>query len=396
MTPIPSYVLESMSMRGLIRVAVAALIFAASPGALAQRPTMPPSAIRADEAAALANGWALLTQGNHAEAAQLAAQVLARNPRSIPALSLAIEADIARAGSATALAAYESWLGARTLEEPGILRRIARATLQEFARQDRDVAARAESLKALAADGDQDAVALITAAAAGGGENDTRMLASLGNPEAVDRVAVQLKSGQGLKLREIRVLAESRSPSAVTALVPVLNDPMPQNRAEAAEALGKFGRPDMIPHLKALLNDQHGQVRLAAAGALFRLGDSSGEALLRELAASKNVAERRAAAMLMSSRPDEAWKSLVRSLATAPDPTTRLEAAKLLAEHDPEFAISIFNTLRSDENLAIREEADLALAQSPVSGFHMLRQYLRTGTGLVKVRAAVRLLVMTR
>ncbi|HEX7779687.1 MAG TPA: hypothetical protein VF424_10630, partial [Vicinamibacterales bacterium] len=83
-------------------------------------------------------------------------------------------------------------------------------------------------------------------------------------------------------------------------------------------------------------------------------------------------------------------------LATAPDPTTRLEAAKLLAEHDPEFAISIFNTLRRDENLAIREEADLALAQSPVSGFHVLRQYLRTATGLVKVRAAVRLLVMTR
>ena len=384
-------------MRVLIRVAaVAALIFAPSPGVRAQTATMPPSAIRADEATALANGWALLTQGNHAEAAQMAAQVLARNPRSIPALSLAIEVDIARAGSATALLAYESWLGARTLEEPGILRRIARATLQEFARQDRDVAARAESLKALAADGDQDAVALITAAAAGGGENDTRMLAALGNPEAVNRVAAQLKASQGLKLREIRVLAESRSPSAVTALVPVLTDPMPQNRAEAADALGKSGRPDMIPHLKALLKDPHGQVRLAASGALFRLGDSSGEALLREMAASKNVAERRAAAMLMSSRPDEAWKSLVRSLATAPDPTTRLEAAKLLAEHDPEFAISIFNTLRRDENLAIREEADLALAQSPVSGFHVLRQYLRTATGLVKVRAAVRLLVMTR
>lgn len=384
-------------MRGLIKLGVAAvLMFAASAGAFTQAPPMPPSAIRADEATALANGWTVLTQGNHAEAAQLAAQVLARNPRSIPALSLAIEADIARAGAATALAAYESWLGTRTLEEPGILRRIARATLQEFARQDRDVAARAESLKALAADGDPDAVAVITASAAGGGENDTRMLASLGNAEAVDRVAAQLKSMQGLKLREIRVLGESRSPSAVASLVPVLNDPMPQNRAEAAEALGKVGRPDMIPHLKALLNDPHGQVRLAASGALFRLGDSSGEALLRELAASKSVAERRAAAMLMSSRPDEAWKSLVRSLATAPDPTTRLEAAKLLAEHDPEFAITIFNTLRTDENLAIREETELALAQSPVTGFLALRQYLRTGSGLVKVRAAARLLVMTR
>jgi HEAT repeat protein len=356
---------------------------------------MPPSAIRTDEATALASGWTLLIQGGSAEAAQQAAQLLARNPRSIPALSLLIEADIVRAGSATALASYESWLGARTLEEPGILRRIARGTLYEFARQDRDVAARAEALKALAADGDPDAVAVIVASAAGR-ETDMRLLASLGNPEAVDRVAAQLKSMTGLKLREIRVLGESGAPKAAASLIPVLSDPMPQNRAVAAEALGTLGRQDVIPHLKALLKDEHGQVRLAASGALFRLGDSSGEALLRELAASNNMADRRAAAMLMASRPDEAWKALVRGLGTAPDPTTRLEAAKLLAEHDPEFARSIFDTLRTDENLAIREETDLALAQSPVSGFQALRQFLRTGTGLVKVRAGARLLVMTR
>lgn len=384
-------------MRGLIRGAVALAVFAAgSVGAFTQVPVMPPSAIRADEAAALASGWALLAEGKHVEAAQLAAQVLVGNARSMPALSLLVEADIARAGSATALASYEHWLGARTLEEPGTLRRIARATLYEFARQERDVAARAESLKALAAEGDPDAVAVIAASASGGGENDTRMLASLGNPGAVDRVAAQLKSATGLKMREIRVLGDSRSPKAAPALIPVLSDPMPQNRAEAAEALGKLGRPDVIPHLKALLNDPHGQVRLAASGALFRLGDASGEALLRELAASKNVAERRAAAMLMASRPDEAWKALVRSLGTAPDPTTRLEAAKLLAEHDPAFAQSIFETLRIDENLAIREETELALAQSPVSGFLALRKSLRSATGLVRVRAAARLLVITQ
>ena len=384
-------------MREWIKFGVAAMMAVAATGtASAQPPPMPSSAIRADEATQVATGWTLVTEGKHAEAAQLAAQVLARNPRSVPALSLLIEADIARAGSTTALASYEAWLGNRTLEEPSVLRRIARAALQEWARQDRDILARAEAFKALVAEGDPDAMAVLTASAAQGGENDLRVLATLGNEQAIDRVAAQLKAAQGMKLREIRVLGDSRSPRAAAALVGVLNDPMPANRAAAAEALGKLGRLDVVPHLQALLNDPHGQVRLDAAGALFRLGDRSGEPMLRELAASQSLAERRAAALLLASQPDEAWKQLVRGLATAPDAPTRLDAARLMVDHDPEFARSIFEGLRTDENLAIREESDLALAQSPLSGFAALRQYLRTGTGLVKVRAAARLLVFTR
>jgi HEAT repeat protein len=384
-------------MRRLIRVCFAAVVMlAGSHGAHAQAPMMPPSAIRADEATALAAGWSLLTQGKPADAAQLAAQVLARNPRSISALSLAIEAEIARAGASTALASYESWLGARTLEEPGILRRIARATLYEFARQERDVAARAESLKALAADGDPDAQAVISAPLGTGSPETARTLAALGNAEAVDRVAAQLTSMPGLKLREIRALAESRSPKAAAALIPMLSDPAPQNRAEAAEALGKLQRSDVIPHLKALLNDPHGQVRLAASGALFRLGDVSGEPMLRELAASGNAADRRSAALLLAPQPDAGWLLLVRGLASDPDGAIRLDAARLLAEHDPALAQSIFAGLRADANLAIREETDLALAQSPVSGLAALRQYLRADSALVRVKAAARLLVLTR
>ncbi|HEY7474489.1 MAG TPA: HEAT repeat domain-containing protein [Vicinamibacterales bacterium] len=384
-------------MREWIKLGMAAMVVAGASGtAFAQSPPMPPSAIRADEATQLATGWTLITEGKHAEAAQLASQVLARNPRSVPALSLLIEADIARAGSTTALASYESWLGARTLEEPGVLRRIARAALQEWARQDKDVQARAEAFKALVAEGDPDALSVLTASAGAGAENDLRILAALGNEQAIDRLIGQLKTAQGMKLREIRVLGDSRNPRAAAALVAVLTDPLPQNRAAAADALGNLNRLDVVPHLKALLNDMHGQVRLSAAGALFRLGDRSGETLLRELAASESFAERRSAALLLSSQPDEAWKALVRGLAAAPDAPTRLDAAKLMIDHDPEFSRAVFEGLRADENLAIREEADLALSQSPLAGFAALRQYLRAGTGLVKVRAAARLLVFTR
>ena len=381
----------------LIKAGVAAaLVLVATAATDAQVPVMPPSAIRADDAAALATGWTLVAQGKHVEAAQLAAQVLARNPRSMPAFSLLIETEIARAGATTALGTYESWLGARTLEEPGILRRIAFAMLYEFARQDRDSLARAESLNALVAEGDPDAVAVVTGPATGISQTDERMLAALGNGDAIERVAAQLKSSPGLKLRDIRVLGDSRSPKAVAALIPVLADPMPQNRAEAAEALGKLGKADAIAPLKKLLNDEHGQVRLTAAGALFRLGDGTGEPMLRELAASDKAADRRTAALLLAPRPDDAWLALVRSLASDQDPTVRLEAARLAAPHDPAFAISIFDGLRADPNVAIREETELALSQSPVSGFAALRQFLRATSGLVKVRAAARLLVLTR
>src|SRR5688500_17703349 len=126
------------SMRGRIKLGVAAaIVLAAGAATHTQVPTMPSSAIRSDEAGSVASGWAMIMEGKHAEASQLAAQVLARIPRSVPGLSLLIEADIARGGASTALASYEAWLGNRTLEEPGILRRIARAMLQEFARQDR-------------------------------------------------------------------------------------------------------------------------------------------------------------------------------------------------------------------------------------------------------------------
>ena len=381
----------------LIKSGVAvALVLGATAALDAQVPMMPSSAIRADDAAALATGWTLVAQGKHVEAAQLAAQVLARNPRSMPACSLLIEPEIARAGATTALGTYESWLGARTLEEPGILRRIAFAMLYEFARQDRDTLARAESLNALVAEGDPDAVAVVTGPATGISQTDERMLAALGNGEAIERVATQLKTTPGLKLRDIRALGDSRSPKAVAALMPVLADPMPQNRAEAAEALGKLGKVDAIAPLKKLLNDEHGQVRLTAAGALFRLGDATGEPMLRELAASDKAVDRRSAALLLAPRPDDAWLALVRSLAFDHDPIVRLEAARLIAAHDPAYAMSIFDGLRADPNVAIREETELALAQSPVSGFAAARQFLRATSGLVKVRAAARLLVLTR
>jgi len=360
---------------------------------LAQEPperTLPPAAIPMVEAAAMAQYWTLIAQGRFDEAARTVGSVPGRYPRSVAALSVAIEVEIATAGASGALKAYEAWLGGRTTEEPGVLRRVARAFLYEWARQTSDASVRSEALIALARDGDAEAQAVIAA-----GASDLAQ-AKLGNTAALDRLSTRLKSAQGLKLREIQALAETASARAVAPLVGVLTDAQPENRAAAAEALGRIGSAEAVEPLRPLLQDPHGVVRISAAGALFRLGDPSGASLLEELAASEHATERRSAAMLMAGHPDEAWKALVRGLASDPDPSIQLEAAQLMAPHDPQFARTIFERLSNDSNLAIREAAGLAIAGAPGATLTDLRRILRNGGGRLNVRAADRVLALTR
>ena len=357
----------------------------------AQSQTLPTAAIPKEEAAALAQGWVLLAEGKFDEASRKTRDALNRFPRSAGALALLIEADVARGGATTALDAYESWIGPRSIEEPAALRRVARAFLYEWSRQARDVAARTAALLALAEDGDQVAGALVAA-----GEVGVDASASRGDSKAVDQLIAKLKAAPGSKVAEIQALGATGSTRAAPPLVTLLTDPLPENRAAAAEAIGMLAYRDAIPLLRPLLEDARGQVRVAAAGALFRMGDTGGAQILEELASSEHATIRRSAALLMASQPTESWKSLVRQLASDEDPAIRLDAARLLAPYEPDFARSVFDRLVLDPNVAVREQATLALAESPLSGFPDLRRLLRSGAGPVKVRAARRILQMTR
>jgi tetratricopeptide (TPR) repeat protein len=359
--------------------------------AAAQQKTLPPAAIPQAEGAVLAEGWASLAAGKHEDAARVGARALTQYPRNVSALALVVEADIARGGALRALQVYESWLGARPHDEPGVLRRIARAYLYEWSRQTSDRRARTAALQALANDGDADAAGVLASLA-----GEAAAPAGKGSDAEVDRIASQIASGGGLKLREIHRLADTANPRAVAPLVATLSDPHPENRAAAAEALGRLGGAQAIAALRPLVSDPHGAVRVAAAGALYKHGDYSGASILQELAVSDFAGVRRVAALLMASNPDESWKSLVRSLATDPDPTVQLDAARMLAPHDPEAARAIFERLMTNENLAIREEAALAFAEVPISDFPTLRRLLRSPQGRAKVSAAGRILTLTR
>ena len=346
--------------------------------------------------ATLADGWALLAKGDAAAAAVKASQELARDPRSVAALVLAVEADLARGGASAALATYEKWLGNRRVDAAYVLRHVARALLVESSVQQPVTNARIDALVALAADGDQDAAAKLEQAMTSNGFAETRALAAMGSTRAVKALIAQLGTMPGSKTPVINALGASKNRLAVPPLKALLADPNDVNRAAAAEALGSLGATDTIPALTPLLKDQVFSVRLKAAGALYRLNDSSGVSLLMELTASEHAAIRIAAAAELAAQPDAAWQSLVRSLANDPDPMVRLEAARLIAPFDQPLANGTLDALMRDGNIAIREAASGVLVERVASDFATLRVLLRSGDIAVRVKAAARLLELTR
>jgi HEAT repeat protein len=364
--------------------------------------TRPPGAAPAnpgtrDDAAALAKAWTLIAQGSFAAASTQAQDLLRNNPRSVNALGLAVDAAIGLRGSPAGLDQYEHWLGARTLEEPGVLRRLARAFLEEWARQS---GTRLAALTALAGDGDEGAAAEISAAARQGGSAELRAMARLGDQGAARTLVTQLGRRDADPVRIIDAVGDSGYAPAISAIAAWLEDERPEVRGAAADALGKLGgqSPNVVALLTPLLSDGSSHVRTRAAAALYRLGDPAGTPWLQELAASDIQTGRLVAAEAMASRPDAAWTALVTELAASgAEPEIRLGAAKLIAPYNPELARSVTQELSSHDNLAIRElAASVSVDAASGDGLAALRAQLRANDNPTRVRAASRILALTR
>ena len=74
----------------------------------------------------------------------------------------------------------------------------------------------------------------------------------------------------------------------------------------------------------------------------------------------------------------------------------RIGAARLLGKHDPGAAMWALQSLTNDENLAIREEAQRVLPEAIGGDFAELRRYLRSADTDTRVRAAIRIVELTR
>jgi HEAT repeat protein len=353
-------------------------------------------AMDADEARLLAQGWALIGEGRSLDAVNLAAGAMTRFPNSLPVLTLAVQADIAASGSPAALTRYEAWLGAGTLEEPGVLRVIARAALREFASESQNPRGQIAALEALASTGDAEAAERLQSLSKSGNPGGIRALAEMGDPQALNLLIADLGSRTGNKLEAIEILGRSGSPAALGVLVTQLGDREPAVRGAAADALGRLGTPEAVSHLKPLLNDESAHVRMKAAAGLMRLGDASGVPLLTPLLAHDDPRSRLVGAMALESRADASWLSAVRELTTTSDPHVRLLAAKLLAPHDPSVSVLVLEALAADANPAIREDASRSLAADVIGDLPTLRALLKRPDRLTRIAAARKILTLGR
>lgn len=353
-------------------------------------------AIAPEEAALVAEGWTALAARDLVKASQRATTALNRYPRSLGALQLNIEVDIEQGGALSALDGYERWLGARVLDEPLAVRRIATALLRETVTVSKDPVARANALAALSADGDQSAATSLEAALKTGSRAETELLARRGNEQAVTRAVEDLKNPIPNKMALIEAVGESGSSRAIPGLIQLLQDPRPEHRAAAAEALGRLGAKQATPQIRALLAETNAppMLRMAAAGALLKLGDDSGVPVLQAWMSSPVAGMRAGAAKELAPRADAGWATTVRALGDDPDPIIRIAAARLLSTNEPEAAQLILDRLLADTDTAVRELAGSVAVVLPAD-LARLRGLLRAGS-VTRLRAAERLLELTR
>jgi HEAT repeat protein len=358
-----------------------------------------PGSVAIEEAMLLTNGWARMAEGKPADAAAAAGQALAKWPRSVAALSLAVEAAMARVGAGAGLDQYEQWLNGRTVEEPGILRRIARMSLRQAATSGTDLAVKVAALRALSEDGDADAAAelsRISARSPGRDSLATRTMASTGDEAAVRKVLADLKTGSTNEVEALDALGASRSPLAVQSLVARLSDQRQEIRGAAVLALGQIGDPALVSYVKPLVSDRSLFVRARAAQSLLRLGDDSAWPMLQEMSLDESASTRLLAAESMASRPDASWLGLVHQLTQDDNPEIRANAARLLAPHEPDVARAVLESLAVDENSAIRELAAVSQSEAIPNDLLSLRRLLRSDAPMTRVRAAAQILAVTR
>ncbi|GMV21368.1 MAG: hypothetical protein AMXMBFR57_13170 [Acidimicrobiia bacterium] len=329
-------------------------------GAQAQTPPapqLPASALSVEESTLLTQGWAFLAQGDLVRAVEKASAAMAISPRSQAALALAIEVEIARGGHASALRFYDQWLRGRALEEPAVLRRIARALLQEIGAQPQNPSAQAEALALLTKDGDQKATDVLREIAAGGGRPARLKLVELGDAESLFLLQAEVSGAQTPSAAAVRTLSSSRNPLIGPELVRLLAHVRPDLRADAAAGLAGLGDPSYARQIQPLLNDQTAYVRFAAGAALLRLGDRSGLPVVQAAAKSDSPEERLAAGAALVHWPGADWQAIVAPLAESDNALVRIEALKLLAENGANPGTSGLEVALLDSRPGVRDAA---------------------------------------
>lgn len=189
--------------------------------------------------------------------------------------------------------------------------------------------------------------------------------------------------------------AKPLAPDAMSErLGELLEDPDPDMRRTAAEALGKIGHQSANAGLLAALSDQDARVRAAAALSLGRLGDrQSVVALIRRLADSAETVREAAALALGETEPTPTHEAQIVEALHLPETAGRIAASRALLGLDTvSFSLDLVRALR-DSDPIVRQGITALLGETgDARALPHLRALVRTDAAAgVRAEAAFRL-----
>ncbi|MDM7960068.1 MAG: HEAT repeat domain-containing protein [Synechococcus sp. WH 8007] len=210
-------------------------------------------------------------------------------------------------------------------------------------------------------------------------ELDSGELAAADVAAECDLGLTLLDGGHDERMQGLRIFCEHRDPRAPAKLLPLLEASCPIIRMSAVYALGR--NPDLqalTPLLQLLQNDSNGYVRKAVAWSLSSYPDAPVmnpliKALETDIAAvrlwaASSLADAGATGM---AKADQAAGQLLLALRIDSEPVVRSNSAwslgrlyaDLVEPRQKEVVESLLNAMLNDVDLAVRDEARLALEQ---------------------------------
>jgi HEAT repeat protein len=211
-----------------------------------------------------------------------------------------------------------------------------------------------------------------------------RALTRLGG--AAQRAVVSALPSADSARRAVLLRSVPARPEIAAATTPCLDDPDPQVRALACEALARAGAVDAVPALFALLDDPDPRVGQAAAAAIQALGRDDTEPLTLAAARSPSTDPLLAAVADPDARVREA---ATQSLALVDDPRAVAELVATASSPDPRARASAVRALGEVPGAASVQRVEAALEDPDP----WVRYYACQALGRLGERAALGSLV---
>jgi HEAT repeat protein len=159
----------------------------------------------------------------------------------------------------------------------------------------------------------------------------------------------------------VRCLAWIAPPGASERVAPLIHDPAPEVRAEAAAAIGRLDHEDAPMLLFELLSDESELIQESARDALARMAPERVRPMLVQALAAGDEAARVRAAETLGLLHDPAGAHALLAASRDPRESVRTAAIKALGEVEAPGVSDLLRAALGDESSLVRQQAALSL-----------------------------------